>query len=156
FFSCYYPNATIKAYEPNKSSFLLLQKNVLKNKLKQIEIFQNAVAGSNKKMYPLKGFKDYSLNQSFLITDEDNEEDIEAISILNLLDLVHFDVIKLDIEGMEIEVLDALIDQKKLVNVHYWIIEFHNNNKIQDYLNVFREEGFKYFTKENIYHFKLN
>lgn len=152
FFYIHQPDASIKAFEPNSSSFHLLVENLRANNIKNIEAFHVAVSGKEKVLYKKAGFEDFSINQSF--SELESGEEIKALGIAELIQKHQPDCIKMDIEGMEYEVLKAAVNENLLSQVKHWMIEFHEEAKTKTVIEAFEKAGFSYTEVQNIYHFK--
>ncbi len=127
YFAQMYPEATIVAYEPDPANFELLTKNIKENNLFNVEMIQAAVAPKSGKLglqspiYPdewrsgvgviPKGWRGILHTRDMVV---------EAIGIDEVLDH-KVDLVKMDIEGMEYEV----IDRAKLKNIDHLIVEVH-------------------------------
>lgn len=129
YFKQLYPEAKIIALEPQGDNFLLLERNVRENQLSDVILLQQAVA-------PKAGF--IKLNEPYgddvwrsgtgIIPSgwrgiqKTREIKVPAIGILELIDQP-IDLLKLDIEGMEYEIIRNA--KAKLRNVKHLIIEVH-------------------------------
>ncbi len=129
YFKMLFPKARIIAFEPVPANFELLKKNVMENQLENVEIHQGVVApksGALRIQEPIgegawksgagiipKGWKGI----------QDNREiKVEAVGIQEILQ-DKIDLFKMDIEGMEYEVIRNA--GPVIRNVKNWIIEVH-------------------------------
>lgn len=127
YFAQMYQNAKIVAYEPDQNNFELLTKNVKENNLLNVELCNMAVApksgnlGLQSPIYPDEWRSGVGVIpggwRGVLHT---REMVVEAVGIESIL-AEQVDLVKMDIEGMEYEVLD----RANLKMVKHMIIEVH-------------------------------
>jgi len=96
----------IFAFEPDNTSFNVLKKFTKGSKDKRIKIYKYGLAEKNK---TIKFTNDGTLGSRF---DKDATQEIKAISVDKLLSKENISMIKLDIEGAEME---ALIGAEKII-----------------------------------------
>ena len=127
YFKKAYPDSTITAYEPEASNFFLLEKNVRENQLTGVTIFNQAVApksGTVELQIPSQneGWKSGTgiIPQGWKGVQKTIPLRVEAVGINEVLHQ-KVDLLKMDIEGMEYEVLESA----ELHNVHNLIVEIH-------------------------------
>ena len=108
----------ICCFEPNAIHFECLQKNL--EKYKHIQLFNHAVGSKT-------GFVKLSEDTATQNTRVIEEAGNISICTLDSLDLQDVDMIKIDVEGLEMEVLKGAT--KILENVKYLMIELNNNSK---------------------------
>lgn len=150
YFKNLYPNANIKAFEPDPSTFKLLKKTIEANALQKIELYELAI--SNKKGDSVfyvdrdnPGSLLMSLNKNRLNKNKINvKTDNLSRYISNNLDLL-----KMDVEGTEDEILLYLSNRKLLKKVNKIIFEFHHNivlnkNDFSQTLRLLENAGFSY------------
>lgn len=149
YFKTIYPKSTIIAYEPELSNFVLLKKNVEENQLTGVTIFNQAVAPksgvlrihepvgegawkSGAGIIP-KGWKGIQTSK---------EIKVEAVGIQEILK-DKIDLFKMDIEGMEYEVIRNAGPQIR--NVKNWIIEVHprKDHRIEEIEKTLRQNGYR-------------
>lgn len=151
YFKFVYPNATIFGFEANPSTFSLLKTNVSQNKLKKVKIFNKAL--SNKRgsinFYTHKfgwSWGDAGVKNSWYSPEKYKTIKVESIQLSKLINKP-VDLLKMDIEGMELLALQGL--GKKIANVKEMIIEFHEsstnkNNNLESLLKLLSKNGFSY------------
>lgn len=127
YFKICYPNSTVVAYEPGPSNFALLKKNVEENQLAGVTIYNQAVApksGTLELHVPNqeKGWRSGAgiIPRGWRGVQETIPLKVEAVGINEVLQS-RVDLLKLDIEGMEYEVL-AVADLSKVGQL---IVEVH-------------------------------
>jgi FkbM family methyltransferase len=126
-------------FEPHPVYFKILKDKYIKNE--NVKVFEYGLGNINQKLY---------------LTDESSGSrivDYEAvykISIKNInevideLDIVKIDLLKLNIEGSEYELLDHLIDTGRIEIVESLLVQFHEN--VPNYIN-YREKIRKHLSK---------
>ncbi len=124
----------ILAFEPDSSNFDLLQKNIRKNKAKNIKTYNMAVAS-----YTGRGFlQTRSLNTDAYYLDKvgkrrPNCKVVSLIDVCKKNNLTRIQLMKIDIEGGE---YDLFFDKPTLKfmqqHVKYIYMEYHNVNKIKN------------------------
>ncbi|MEE9349263.1 MAG: FkbM family methyltransferase [Flavobacteriaceae bacterium] len=148
-----YPQAIIKAFEPNPVVFKCLQQNMISSKLQNVSVFNQAISYENGS---LDFYCDKGGQVSSFIKPGDFETETQKIESVRLKDLIdkesrQIDLIKMDIEGVELEVL---IDcDTSLQKVDRLVVEYHsykkNNQKLSQFFSVLEKNGFRYMIKPN-------
>ncbi len=149
YFKMLFPKAKILAFEPVPYNFEILKKNVEENQLESVDLVQAVVApkaGILRIQEPIgegawrsgagiipKGWKGI----------QDNLEiKVEAVGIQDLLN-EKIDLLKMDIEGMEYEVIRNM--GSSIRNVANMIIEVHprKDHRIEEIQKTLVQNGFK-------------
>lgn len=127
YFAQMYPDSKIVAYEPDPANFALLTKNIAENNLINVELINEAVAPKSGKMnlqtpiYPdewrsgvgvIPGGWRGVLHTRDMVVEARGIDEVLSNSV---------DLVKMDIEGMEYEVLD----RASLKKVKHMIVEVH-------------------------------
>ena len=145
FFASQYPDATLYCYEPSSESYHLLQENLSRNNVNFLA-FQTALFDKN-------GFSNFSLNQSSMVRSilptTPSESDLQTEQVntatlsseLDRLGLNFIDLIKFDVEGAEIFMLDGLED--KIDRIGAFVGEVHNSSLATAAKNIFTRNGFQ-------------
>jgi FkbM family methyltransferase len=149
YFKMLFPKARVIAFEPISSNYELLQKNIAENQLDDIETYQVVVApksGILRIQEPVgegawksgagiipKGWKGIQTNQ---------EIKVEAVGIQELLEQ-KIDIMKMDIEGMEYEVIRNM--GLNIRNIKNLMIEVHprKDHRIEEIQKILIQNGFK-------------
>ncbi|MBP9670610.1 FkbM family methyltransferase [Candidatus Woesebacteria bacterium] len=149
YYKMLFPESRIIAFEPVPYNFNILEKNIHENQLENVELFQAVVApksGVLRIQEPIgegawrsgagiipKGWKGIQDNQ---------EIKVEAIGIQEILH-DKIDIFKMDIEGMEYEVIRNA--GSLLRNVKNWVIEVHprKDHRIEEIQKILLQNGFK-------------
>jgi len=151
------PNINMFLYEPN---IILYKKLVDKFENKEnVNIFNKAI--SNKvgfnNLYLGKNLNESSLKKSKkgLTNDYLNVETTTIPNEIIKLNLKYIDVIKLNVEGEELDIINNL-DKGVLEKIGQFAVAFHLNNGIKDYTQEIHDNTIKYminngFTSSNYY-----
>lgn len=143
FFKLIYPHSRIVAFEPNPKIADYLKKNINDNSLKNIEVIDKAVWTDDKGIE--LGMEDADASSIYL---EKNKTKVESIRLKNLLDKEKIiDMLKIDIEGAEVEVLKDC--RESLTKVRNLFVEFHSYKnepqRLSEVIDVLESKGFRYF-----------
>lgn len=129
YFKMLFPKAKIMAYEPVPANFELLKKNVEENQLENVELYQAVVAPKSGMLRIHEPIGEGAWKSGAGIIPkgwkgiQDNREiKVEAVGIQEILQ-DKIDIFKMDIEGMEYEVIRN--GGPQIRNVKNWIIEVH-------------------------------
>lgn len=145
FFKRLYPKARIIAFEADKDIVLTLESNLHNFGFDDVEILPKAVWTAN----TVLSFKSDGAVGGQISTDTDGVVKIDAIRLKDYLS-DEVDFLKIDIEGVEYEILMDCAE--KLCNVKNIFIEYHsflkNEQKLDEILLILKKAGFKYYIKE--------
>jgi FkbM family methyltransferase len=112
----------IYIFEPVKSFYTYIEQRFKLNN--KINVYNYGIGNSNRKeSFSVSG------DSSSLYSDSKNHETvniIDFVSFLNVNSIKYIDLIKINIEGGEYEVLEALINSGYVVNIKNLQIQFHN------------------------------
>jgi FkbM family methyltransferase len=133
YFKKVYPSARILAFEPNPTTFQLLEKNISQNNLKDVELVNAAVSNAQGTMdfyiSEDEGLPWASRDTGIRRTTQGSWETITVPSVqLSSYINQRVDFLKLDIEGMEEMVLREIED--KLHFMREIRLEFHDHGEI--------------------------
>lgn len=147
-----YPNATIKAFEPDDMNYDLLSKNINSFGYKDVSLKKEAVWIND-------GFLDFSSDGTMgsKIESTGHSVNTKKVKAIRLKEEItkKIDFLKLDIEGAEFAVIKDIKDN--LHNVRNLFLEYHGNfsqnNELVELLTIVHETGFKFYIKEaaNVY-----
>ncbi len=153
YFKIKYPKSEIIAFEADKKSFLILEKNIKENNLKNVRLINAAVYDKKGELsFFTEKNKDGSLSSSVTkrITEFNREIKETIVPSVKLSGYINkeVDFLKVDIEGAEAVVLTEAKTKLKLVNEIF--IEYHNNkinpkNRLNIITNILEQTGFNYF-----------
>lgn len=152
--------AQVHAYEPNPYAFSKLHKNL--NRKKNIHLFQKAVSNRNTKMKlflhenhkenPIKWSTGSSLDkQKANVTN--NYVDVDVVDIGDLLE-DRYKIIKIDVEGHEIEILNRIFELKLTNRFEHMFVEMHDHK--MKHLKKKSDQIRDYIKKNNIKNIHLD
>ncbi|WP_276373584.1 FkbM family methyltransferase [Chryseolinea sp. H1M3-3] len=153
YFKMLYPQAKIKAFEPDPVIFKTLEKNIKTLEFMGVELHQEAIWKDN-------GTLEFQIEGGFSgrIPKEGDTENLIRVPCRRLKDLLKesIDFLKIDIEGAEFEVLtDIRGDLSCVQNI---FIEYHSHIKerqtLGEILEVLQQAGFRYHIQEAYAHKK--
>lgn len=133
YFKEHYPNAEIVGFEPNPFLFEILKNNIFENNLVDVDIYNKAVSDSEQdltlhidqnetKWYSTGGY----LHGGWSGKQTTREIKVDSVRLSSLLNK-NIDLLKVDIEGMELRVLQESKDLLK--NVRNIVVEYHPDQK---------------------------
>jgi FkbM family methyltransferase len=146
YFRQLYPNAEIKAFEADAKIADYLQENLQKNNIKGVKIHQKAVWIHDKGIeMQSDGADTASIIQ---IKDAQNIVSVPSIRLKDLLaQETQIDMLKMDIEGAEVEVLEDCAEE--LAKIQHLFIEYHayigQSQSLAGILNLLELNGFRYY-----------
>ncbi len=151
YFKKLYPHSRIMCFEPDPSTFKLLEMNKTQNNLNNVQLINKAVSNKNGTIsFYSNGDNTGGLGMS---TNEKrgghHEQKIEATTLSQFITTT-VDFLKMDIEGSETVVIQELAEQNKLHLIKQMIIEFHHHipqNDTDDLsviLKTLEDNGFSY------------
>jgi FkbM family methyltransferase len=153
YFKKLYPNSTIIAFEPDAENFHLLQQNLEKNAIRDVQLHRAAI-------WIKDGSISFESNHSEAshISEKGSANTVPSLSLNNFLqknDIVDF--LKIDIEGAEWQVIkDCTQNLRKVKNL---FLEYHGKVeetfKLNDLLHILQNAGFNIYIKnaaDNIRH----
>ncbi|MCK4651219.1 FkbM family methyltransferase [Candidatus Babeliales bacterium] len=152
FFKLLYPNSEILGFEAHPKTFQILRNNIEKSKLSNITLFNNAV-------YNSEGTLEFSCvnSGSSKILGKKRESNLRNnviyVNSILLSDYINkpVDLLKMDIEGAEVEVIEELAKHNKLRFIKNIVMEFHslsNAKRLTKILMTLDKEGFFYRISE--------
>ena len=128
YFKYIYPKSKITAFEPDPDTFKLLLKNSETNHLKHVLFVNKAIAGRvGKKDFYYDERLPGSTIMSLLKHRYHTAKKQVLVTELSLYIKENKDLVKLDVEGMEQQVIDDLVRTNKVKNVQQFIIEYHHH-----------------------------
>lgn len=143
YFKRLFPTSRIVAFEPDPAICQVLKKNLAKNQLTSVEVIEKAVWTSDRGVtFSVEGADGGS------IFGKDNQITLPSVRLRDLLEkeFASVDMLKLDIEGAEVEVL--LDCRNNLFNVQNLFVEYHSwstqEQRLDELLSVLRENNYRY------------
>jgi len=137
-----HPDARIIGFEPDPNIFGLLQENVSNNGLSKVELVN---AGLGRKKEVVQFVPDSGSGGHV----GDSKASV-AISIVPLSAYMNeeVDFLKLNIEGLELDVLEEVQTSGNLQNIRQMVIEYHGwpgeKQKLGDILQLLERNGYRY------------
>ncbi len=146
YFAKHYPNAKIKAFEPDKVIANYLKKNLETLALTQVEIHQKAVWIHNEGVL----LHSEGADMASIVTKATDTHQVSVASV-RLKDLMMQEtsvaMLKIDIEGAEVAVLEDC--QEALSKVENLFIEYHayigEAQTLSKILNILEQQQFRYY-----------
>lgn len=143
-----FPDAHVIAFEPDKTNFELLQKNVSSYQLQDVELRNEAVWKENTTL-SFSGEGNMSSRIDETAATISHSSSVKAIRLHDVIDK-KTDFLKLDVEGAE---YDILIDiESRLHNVTSLFIEYHGSfeegYKLNRILQLLDNNHFKFYIRE--------
>lgn len=130
----------VYCFEPNPMAFFQLTKNL--GSSENIKLFDKAVGVEEKKAKLFKHFSSVDSSEKELLhsvsasllsnkrnVDDDNFYEVEVINFISFLNNLngHIYILKIDIEGAEVELVNALLDHALYDKISYLFVETHEN-----------------------------
>lgn len=146
YFKRLFPGCSIKAFEADPGIAQVLQNNMNRNGITGVEVISKAVWIDNNGIdIALEGADAASIHSAGKKTR------VESVRLKDLIEPeANIDMIKMDIEGAEIDVIRDC--RSSLQNVKNFFIEYHSylNDKqyLDEILAILKENNFRYFIKQ--------
>jgi len=146
YFAQIFSNAKIIAFEPDPNIFKLLEDNVKLNEIKNVDLINKAVWINEEGIdFGIEGADGSS------IYSDNNKIKVSSCRLKSLIEKENkIDLLKIDIEGAEVEVLkDCEGSLNKVDNI---FIEYHSfvdrSQELELLLALLSKNGFRYFIKQ--------
>ena len=149
YFKSIYPEAKINAFEPDPESFRLLTDNVKNNNMKKVSLHNLAVANmKGRTSFFIDPVVDGSLTMSLSSSRQKRKVTVQ-VGLLSEYIKGPVDLLKIDIEGAELAVINNLVSSKKLSYINHMIIEYHHHidpriNILSQLLTQLEKAGYGY------------
>jgi FkbM family methyltransferase len=145
YFKEIYPNAKVIGFEPDPKIFSILKENIETRGLKDVELLNYGLWKEETTLtFESEGADGGRISDD---TDSSNSIGIKTKKLSDYLKDTKVDMLKMDIEGAEIQVLKEAQDY--LANAENIFIEFHSfQNEPQglaDLLAILEQQGFRYY-----------
>ena len=151
FFTYFYPNATIYAFEPDPDSFAMLRKNIEHNHLhSSVKLFNVALTD---RQGVIDFYSDPARRGSLLSTTLNDEASGTPLPVTGEPLSMHIqqkiDFLKIDIEGAENAVLNELSEKASLGYISQMVIEYHHHiaskpSELSPFLALLEANGYEY------------
>jgi FkbM family methyltransferase len=125
YFKKVYPSCRIIGFEPDLETFKLLQENIHKNQLTTVTLYNVALSDKEEKTLLHKNSTSGLLTMSLIPSTDKTEE--ETVNTKKISDYIHetIDLIKMDVEGSEIKIIDDILRNCESHLIKKMIIEYH-------------------------------
>jgi len=129
YFKSLYPNSVIYSFEPNPTAFDFLKANVNNNNLTDIHCYNLALSSEKESIELFIPEKNSFINAKTLKNDSNQSNKVTVAAKPLSLFLLHFaevDLVKIDVEGSELDIIEDLkqeVLKRKIVKK--FIIEYH-------------------------------
>jgi FkbM family methyltransferase len=149
FFKKLRPNARIIGFEPDKRTFQLLLRNVTENGLSNVMLYNAAVSGTSGEV---TFFSDSHTPGSLMMgvvkaSVADQAQCLPCVKASDYIDEA-VDLLKMDVEGAEMDVMRELAQSGKLEYVKAMVMEYHHHIRSEDSLSemlrLLEENSFGY------------
>jgi FkbM family methyltransferase len=148
------PNARIIAFEPHPATFALLSRNVEANAL-TVELHNLALANKHGEttLYTPEGdtaSQSASVHKDFAVRAKALTSLTVKTAPLSAYITGPVDVLKIDIEGAELSVLEDLTESGAIAHVHMMFVEYHyitseeHSSSFARFLQLIEDAGFTY------------
>jgi FkbM family methyltransferase len=151
FFKKLYPRARIVAFEPDPETFSVLNHNIRQNGLTDIETHRIALGSKNGTS---EFYRDQEEHSSSLVMSTNRERHPGRqikVPVRPLSDFIESDIdlLKIDIEGAELEVIEDLAKSGKIHHAQQMHLEYHHHigkapDNLSSLLRILEGEGFGY------------
>jgi FkbM family methyltransferase len=164
YFKRLFSDSKIIAFEANPHAFKLLENNMRINKIKNVQLHNIALYDRETEIPFFIGDNIGTLVGSLSNERGGNTEmKIQAQKLSDYLkDIENVDLIKMDVEGAEINIVHDLFESSTINKTREYIIEYHHNmngdkSLLSSFLQKFESNGFNYSIKatfSNIHSFQ--
>lgn len=147
YFKLLYPRSRIIGFEPDSQNFQILEKNMVSNGFKDVQMENAAVWIKNGEI----SFTNAGSEASHIIEEKsENKAQVRCVRLVEILsDYDQIDFLKIDIEGAEYEVLKDCTPYLSRINNIF--LEYHGySNETKKISNIFRiltEKGFSTYVE---------
>ena len=151
YFKSLYPNSKVTVFECDPKALKLLYKNLNDNGYSDVEVVEKALADKEGKL----SFSQEGGDAGSLYLTDGPQIEVSCVPLSDYLEQ-EVDFLKLNIEGAEMDVIEAC--GEKLRQVKEMVIEFHSfagqDQRLQELLNSLSQQGFRYLI--NHYDYESN
>lgn len=149
FFKSIYPDVTIIAVEPNPEAVGYLQRNLLANSAKSVEVLPKAVSVKGERIHFYIDGTDQGWNSTGSVYEKmwtgkeiTKKIEVESITLDQLIGESEIDLLKMDVEGAEWGILRN--SEKIKSQVQHIILEYHpvKESRLGKIVKMLRSYGF--------------
>lgn len=162
YFKLLYPQCRILAFEANPATFKMRERNITQNDLKDVCFYQVALFDKEGAI-PFYIDENPGSGMGSLLQGRKKVENKVLVQAEKLSDYLKeiekVDLLKMDIEGAEVNVVNDLFDSLAIEKVDQLLIEYHHNIDGQNsclsaFLKRFEDFGYGYNLRAKYYTFK--
>jgi FkbM family methyltransferase len=150
YFKNLYPGCSVTGFEPDPVTFEILKGNMEANHIKDVELLNLALFPREGEIDFYVGPADSASLMMSVVPDlvKGNAVKVKTAPLSRFLDQP-VDLVKMDIEGAELDVLHELVEKEKLKLVGAIILEYHHYlqpgiSRLGELLKIFEDAGFYY------------
>jgi FkbM family methyltransferase len=153
YFKCLHPGSEIYSFEPNPTAFSFLERNINRNRFNNVHAYNLALSSKKGAIDFFVSGENPFLNSKTSISHSSNYKQIKVpTKTLSqfLLAFPEVHLVKIDVEGSELELLDDLTkDVLKRKLVKKFIIEYHTSIHhdiavLNTFISGFTKHGYSY------------
>jgi len=150
YFKLMYPQATILAFEPGEEAFSRLEVNIRNNHLRSVTLHKTALSSREGTLELYYDPDDPGCG--IVSTRPDrlprNSRTVQASRLSRYIDR-EVDLLKMDVEGAELEIIEELSNARKLHCIKQMVIEYHHHipakcDVLSQMLRLLENAGFGY------------
>lgn len=144
YFKILFPDSEIKAFEADPGIAKILKLNLLSNGINDVQVISKTIWTDNEGVE----FNVEGADGGSIYGNDNNKIKVESVRLKDYLEEeAEIDMLKIDVEGAELEVL--LDCQNSLSNINNIFVEYHSWNdqeqRLDEILSIFRKNNFRYF-----------
>jgi FkbM family methyltransferase len=150
YFKLLYPQSEITAFEPDREAFACLERNVRENGFAGVKVHRLALSNREGELdFYYDPADPGSLRMSAVRERMPKQKQVVACTLLSKFIDREVDLLKLDVEGVEREVLEDLQQAGKLGFVRQMVLEYHHHihtdlDEFSGILGILEGAGFGY------------
>ena len=157
FFKKKYPKSKIIAFEPNPNVFPLLEENIIQNGLIGVEIHDVGLGlNEGERILYIDSSDSSAFSTSSFHPNAWNGKQktlpikVQVRKLSTYLDK-KCDLLKMDVEGAEFEILEELVESRKIEFIQNLVFEYHpiNKNRLKKIIKILVENHFELEIKED-------
>lgn len=165
FYKYKYPNSKIFAFEPLESNLKYLELNIRSNNIQNVDIFPFALSDSEEEFILTQKENDTAgvmvrgekyVSKSFIEYEREMVSlRVKSKKLSDFIKKHKVDILKLDVEGAELDILKDLNQNNLLGKVKNITLEYHyffgnNNNLLSSFLKILEDAQFKIKVSSNL------
>ncbi len=157
YFKKKHPDARVIGFEANPHTYQLLKKNIERNNLTNVEVYNVALYDEEKEISFFVHGERSLLGSIRNDRGKGEHLKVNARKISGYIkNIEKIDLMKIDVEGAELNILNDLIESSLIKKTEQYIIEYHHNinndaSALSAFLAKFESNGYNYSIKAN-YH----